>query len=542
MSGRWPTISGSPVSEELRRRWRQAGYWTDERLGDLLERSATAWPDRVAVHTAEREHTFAEVQAESSAVARTLLDAGIRPGDVVSWVLPTAPVAIAVAAAVWRIGAVSSPIVPINRVAEMTNIFGQVRPRAVIAVPEFRGRDLAGEVEAALAAADVRNAVLLAAGDPPAGWRAVTESGPGSIPSGLEPTHPHEPCLILFTSGTESLPKAVLHSPAAIHHELRTTITEWGVTFRDRMFMASPLTHITGLLQGFMIPSRVGASAVLMERWDGEEAVDLIERTRATYMAGAMPFLRDLVTAYEKSGLDRSSLHQYCCGGAAVDPRFIEKAAELGVHAYRAWGMTELPTSTLANELDPLELRANADGRLAPGIELRVLDDDGTPVPPGTVGEFQLRGPEMMLGYVLPEHHEKAFTRDGWLTTGDVGWIGEDGWVRVTGRLKEIINRGGEKFSTREIETAVLRHPDVADVAVIGVPDERLGERIGAAVVTSRPDLGLDDLKRIVLATGLSKSKQPEVVVTVPELPRTATGKVDRRRLLELFDQGSGQH
>lgn len=536
----WPSLAHNSVADQLRTRWRESGYWTDETIGDLLERSANAWPDRVAVRTSEQDVTFRQLQSQSSAVARTLVDAGVQHGDVVCWMLATGPEAIAVAAAVWRIGAVSSPIVPLSGVHEMLNILEQVRPQAIIAATHYRGRYLPEELDQALAATGLNDVARLAVGTPPVGWTAADASGPGSLPRNTHPSAPSDPCLVLFTSGTESAAKAVLHSPAALHHELRSTITEWGLSFRESMFMASPMTHITGLLQGFLLPARVGASAVLMDRWNGEEAVELIEKTGATYMAGAAPFLRELLAGYRASGRDSSSLRQYCCGGAAVAPELITDAAALGVAAYRAWGMTELPTSTLANELDPLELRATTDGRLAPGVDLRVVNDEGTALPPGSVGELHLRGPEMMLGYVRADHNENAFTSDGWLRTGDLGSLGEDGFVRITGRLKEIINRGGEKFSAREIEDAVLRHPEIDQVAVVAVPGGRLGEQIAAAVVSDRVDLTIEEVGRAVTGAGLSKHKQPERLLVLDALPSNATGKTDKNRVIALFRDSQG--
>lgn len=533
---RWPSLRRHPVSPDLRSRWRSMGAWTDETIGDLLERSATAWPDRIAVITPDADVTFGELQSRSSAIARTLVDAGVRRGDVVCWMLPTGPDAIAVASAIWRVGAVSSPIVPLSGVSELTNIFGQVEPRAIITVRDYRGRTLPDEIDEAVRNAGVPEILRFVVDADVTGWQRADAAGPGTVDARVTPGAPEDPCLILFTSGTESASKAVLHSTAGVHHELRSTISEWGITFRDRMVMASPMTHITGLLQGFLIPARVGAGAVLMEKWDPHQCVDLIEKTQATYMAGAAPFLRDLLAAYRSSGRGESALRQYCCGGAAVTPDLIEGMEEFGVAAYRAWGMTELPTSTLNNELDTLEHRATTDGRPAPGVEVRVLNESGQVLERGEVGELQLRGPEMMLGYVLEEHNERAFTDDGWLRTGDLGSWGVDGFVRISGRQKDIINRGGEKFSAREIEIAVLGHPGVSEVAAIGVPDARLGERIGIAVVASDPGITLDAVNKVLVDGGLSPYKRPEHLIIVDALPTNPTGKVDKKKVAALFD------
>jgi acyl-CoA synthetase (AMP-forming)/AMP-acid ligase II len=318
-------------------------------------------------------------------------------------------------------------------------------------------------------------------------------------------------------------------------HELRSCVTEWGITYRDRMFMASPMTHITGLLQGFLIPTRVGGAAILMDRWNATEAVELIEHHGGTYMAGATPFLRELLAAYAASGRAASSLRQYCCGGAAVPPELIRDADGLGIAAYRAWGMTELPTSTLANELDPLWARAETDGRLAPGVELRVVDDGGRDLEPGNEGNLLLRGPEMMLGYLRADASAGAISEDGWFTTGDVGCLGADGYVRISGRTKDIINRGGEKFSVREIEEHLRAHPRIEAIAVIAVPGGRLGERIGAVIVGDE-DVTPAALADFMTSRGVAKQKTPELVVVVEAIPVNATGKVDKRATLALFD------
>ncbi|MED7925923.1 AMP-binding protein [Nonomuraea sp. LP-02] len=528
------------VAPELMDAWRRRGFRTEERIGDLLDHGATRWPDRPAIITAHGETSFAELAATSAAVARTLLAGGVRPGDAVCWLLPTGPHAVAVAAAIWRIGAISSPIVPLYGPREIRTVLDQIRPAAVVTYADDRRRAYPDEFDEALRDLGHEPAARLLTTGRSAGWRAADGEGPGALPSGVEPAAPEDPCLVLFTSGTESEPKGVVHSVAGLRHELRTTVVEWGLTFRDRMVMASPVTHITGLLQGFMIPCQVGATAVLMERWDPAACAELADRTGATYMAGATPFLRELLGVYAAEGRDRSPLRQYCCGGAAVPPDLIRHAGELGIAAYRAWGMTELPTATLPNELDPMEFRAETDGRLAPGVELRVVDSSGRDAAPGETGELLLRGPEMMLGYVREELNAHAFTPDGWFRTGDLGSLAADGQVRITGRLKDVINRGGEKFSAREIEEAIVRHPDVAAVAIVPVPGGRLGERIGAAVVSDREDLTLEEVGRAVTGQGLARHKQPELLRVVRSLPTNPTGKINKSAVVKLFDPGTG--
>lgn len=529
----------SRVSDLQLERWRRAGFRTDQTIGHLLEDSASRWPTRIAAITDREQITFAELAFRSRRIARTLVARGVRPGDVVCWMLPTGADAIAVAAAIWRIGAVSSPLVPLYGMREIKAALDQVRPAAIVTTALSSRRNYPDEFVEACNEVDVHpRALLLTEGRHP-GWRPIDDERAGELPDGIVPSAANDAALVLFTSGTESEPKGVIHSVAGLTHELRTTVTEWGLTFRDRMVMASPMTHITGLLQGFMIPSQVGAAAILLERWDATRCVELIEEHGATYMAGATPFLRELAHAYSESGRDRSSLVQYCCGGASVPPSLVRSVEELGIHAYRAWGMTELPTATLANELDSVDDRAETDGRLAPGVELKVLDSVGQPVTEGEVGELFLRGPEMMVGYVRKELDATAFTAEGWMRTGDRGWVDGSGRVTVTGRIKDIINRGGEKFSIREIEDAVVQHPDVAEVAVVAVPGGRLGERIGAAIVSERTDLSLAEIGAAVARAGLARQKQPEIISIVESLPINATGKIDRIVLATMLGETS---
>ena len=526
----------SPVDRATVANWRGQGYRTDETIGMILESSARSWPDRIAVQTATRSVTFGELQSQSSAVARTLVGAGVRPGETVAWMLPTDADAIAVASAIWRIGAVSNPIVPLYAGREMAAVLDQTHPAAIITDAELRGRSLAQEFDAVLGTVGQQPRARLLVHGRSAGWTWAMAAGPGALPDHIRPSAADDPCLILFTSGTESTPKGAVHSAAGMNHEVRSCVTEWGITFRDRMFMASPMTHITGLLQGFLIPARTGAAAVLMDRWQADEAVELIERTGATYMAGATPFLRELTQSYRASGLDHSSLQQYCCGGASVPPELIRAVDDLGIAGYRLWGMTELPTATLSNELVPVDVRAESDGRLAPGVELRVLDDDGNELGVDEIGALQLRGPEMMLGYLNPDLSARAFRDGGWFDTGDVGSIDRNGDVHISGRTKDIINRGGEKYSAREIEEVIARHPDVTAVAVVAVPGGRLGERIGAVVVSSRP-LSLTEIGTYVTNAGLAKRKQPELLATAASIPLNATGKVDKAAVLQLLPE-----
>ncbi|HEX4729941.1 MAG TPA: AMP-binding protein [Solirubrobacterales bacterium] len=516
---------------------------SEARLGWALDQAALRRPEAIAVIDESGRVTFGELRDLSNAIATQLLEGGVGAGDVVTFALPNVIETVAAAAAIWRIGAVSNPVVTLFREHEFAYIVGQLQPAAVISGADIRGRNLCAELDSALAAAGCAPRLRLRfGGEPLPGWDelgAGASSSSFNLLEAAEPAPADHPCLVLYTSGTTSDPKAVLHNSSSLLQEVASMQRTWGLTFRDRMLMASPLTHITGLLQGLLVPCLIGGAAVLLDRWDPAACVAAIESEGATYMAGATPFLQGVLGAYDDAmPAAGPSLRQYCCGGAAVPPDLIEAAERIGVAAYRCWGMTELPTATLASERDPLDRRARTDGRIAEGVEVETVDEERRPLPIGTEGELRLRGPERMIGYLRAGDNEAALDAEGWFYSGDLGVIDEAGYVSITGRLKDIINRGGEKLSTREIEELILRHEAVSDAAVIPVPDERLGEEVCAVIVTDGSALADDELIAFLRAQKIAVQKLPRRIERVDELPRTASGKVRKQELIERMEVG----
>lgn len=532
--------SAAPPPADLLARWEAEGLRFPRRIGWVLDRAAARRPDDVAVVTATARHTLGELRDRADAIAGQLLDGGIGPGSVVTWALPNEIDAVATAAAIWRIGAISNPVVTIYRERELSFILDQLRPDALVAAADVRGRALCAELDDALAAVAHAPTLRLVSGGTSPGWTPLAqETGETTLPPGIEPAHPDAPCLVLYTSGTTSAPKGVMHSSATMLQEAASMQQEWGLTFRDTMVMASPLTHITGMLQGLLIPCLVGARSLLVDRWDADACVELIERERGTYMAGATPFLQGVLDAYERRGTTDPSLRQFCCGGAAVPAALIERADRIGMAAHRSWGLTEFPSATLSRPTDLLELRATTDGRRGPGIELEAVDEDRRPLPVGSEGELRVRGPERMLGYVDGTLNADVLDADGWIYTGDVGVVRPSGHAVVTGRLKDIINRGGEKFSAREIEELLLAHPAVHDVAVVALPEERLGEQVCAAVVLAGgASLDRGALLGFLEGQRLARQKLPQRIEAIDELPRTPSGKVQKHRVVDwLLDR-----
>jgi cyclohexanecarboxylate-CoA ligase len=283
----------------------------------------------------------------------------------------------------------------------------------------------------------------------------------------------------------------------------------------------------------------LGTRAVLMDRWEPGAGLDLIERERVTYMVGAPTFLADLADHPDLDRRDVSSLRLFSCGGADVSPDLIRRArARLGCVAKRVYGSTEFPTITTTDAADAEAMGIETEGRPIPPNRVRILDEDGSAPPPGSEGEVQARGPECFVGYADPTLDADAFTADGWFRSGDLGRLDAEGYLRITGRLKEIVVRKGEKFSLRELEELIARHPAVADVAVVAMPDPVTGER-ACAVVVLRDDqpLTLAEISEFLTAAGLARQKLPEQLEVVRNLPRTDSGKVQRAELKRLLLQ-----
>jgi len=458
---------------------------SEDSIGLHAERAATTWPRFEFAELDGRRLTFEELGAWVRRAAAELVSRGIEPGDRVLVQLPNCLEVIVLQLAAWRIGAVAVPVVPIYREREVTQIVRDCRPDAVVTVERLRDRHLRAELDRCLAAADVRPKVRYVVGDAVVGWTRVPESDSPGRPVGElpAPAKPDECCLILYTSGTTSAPKGAMLSSAALVAATRAWERLW-IGKEDVALGVAPLAHIAGMVPSCLVPLTVGCRVTILPRWDVNAAAEAIHRESATFSTGANVFLRDLVDHYERrSSQGLHKLTYFVSGGAATPPALVERAAALGMGAMRAYGMTETAgVISMADGDAPLERRARFDGRLLDDVEMRVVDALGNELPPGEEGSLVIRGPQLMLGYTDSAINARQF-RDGWFDPGDIGSIGSDRWLRITGRTKDIINRGGEKFSARDIEEAILLHEAVADAAVIPIPDDRFGEAVCAFVV-----------------------------------------------------------
>jgi cyclohexanecarboxylate-CoA ligase len=405
--------------------------------------------------------------------------------------------------------------------ADVHAVLDQIRPKVTLAAATCPAADLDG--------------VLQVRGD--GGFEQLLDAEPyESIDA--EPT---DLAVVLFTSGSTGGPKGVLHTHRALAYKARSLLGVHGIDHRDVVLMPAPMAHISGLSNAVMLPGAGGLTSVLMERWSPEAAVDLLRTEAVTFMMGPPTFFQTMMAAPNFSAETVATMRLISCGGAGVTPAFVE-AASAGFDAIvkRTYGSTEAPVVTTWHAGDPIELSGDADGRAAGDIELRLVDPatGGEPTNDEGSGELWLRGPELFVGYADASRNEGAITEDDWFRTGDLATVDDDGWLRIVGRIKDIIIRGGENISAAEVEGVLEAHPSVRQAVAIGYPDERLGERVCAYVVID-PDhpepFDLGQCRAWFEQAGVTKFKWPERVEVIDEMPvLPSSGKADRATLRTL--------
>ena len=515
--------------------------WTRSTVSDVVGASIDL--DAPACVVDGERYTFGTLRNWSRALAGDLQRRGVGQGDRVLIQLANSVELLAAITACWHLGAIAVPVVPMLRTHELISVVSQTNPSAVVAASVATGsRCPAAEVDAALDAAALAPLVRYHVGPQRPGWSSLPagdhDGHDGALPAGFDGA---ESCvLILFTSGTTSEPKGVRHDSYSLLAEVNSYRRSASLSRSDVIFNPAPVSHIGALVVSVLVPWSIGCPVVLQSRWDPHGAIKLIADQMVTFAVGAPVFLTELVERYEAGDQGGHRVSKFQTGAAATSTAVLRRAATVGISAWRAWGMTEAPTVSYGTAGDPLNRRADTDGRIEPGSEVRAVDADGRPVLPGTEGELLVRSPKQMMGYLDPRHDDSR--PDGWLRTGDLGRVDADGWVCITGRVKDIINRGGEKFSCREIEDALAAHPAVNTVAVLGVPEERLGEQV-IAYLTVQPEApypGFESLTAHLTGLRLAPQKHPVAIMVIDQLPMTPTGKVLKTELRRRWQDGRG--
>ena len=396
-----------------------------------------------------------------------------------------------------------------------------------------------------------REAIAMAAGPKPEIVAVRAERPHRSLETLLEPPGaadcsdaglPEDLAAVIYTSGSTAAPKGALHIHETLASEILSLREAHDLGSEDRVLMPSPLGHISGVIHGVLVPALLGTSAVLQPRWDAGNAIRAIEAHRVTYMIGAPVFLREILDHPSFDDRDLSSLRLFSCGGAPVPPELLEEARTRlpALVAKRVYGSSEFPTITTTSAADAAARGLDSEGRALRGIDLAIVDEAGDRCAPGAEGEIRATGPECFLGYANPALDEETFDAQGRLRTGDLGVVDADGYLRITGRLKDIIVRKGEKISAREVEELLGQHEAIAECAVIALPDQERGE-MACACVTLAEGTGAEAIGDVhalsawLRTRGLTPQKRPERLELVQALPRGASGKIDKRELVRRF-------
>ncbi|MBW0105757.1 AMP-binding protein [Pseudonocardia sp. KRD291] len=522
--------------------FRARGWWRDGSASALLDRWAEETPTRRFVSDGTTEIDYATLRTRALSLAATLRRRGVKSGDRVVMQLPNWSEFVVGYLALARLGAVTVPIMTVYRSSEVAHVLRNSGAVAAITTGVFRGFDHAEMFRTLQREIPDLGTLVIVRGEAGEGEIVFDDAVSAEAPADDFGPHPDPdaPHLIVYTSGTESTAKGCVHTWNTVNFSAVGLAEDVFHTSQDDvLFMPSPIAHATGFVVGLLVPLVAGAESHLIDLWEPHEGLRRIERYRCTATATATPFVRMALDAQRTDQRDLSSMRFWLCAGAPIPESLaieFDEAFDGGLLT-PLYGCTELLAVTCCHHGDSLERRAGSDGSAAlEGVQVRLLGPDGGPAPTGEEGEICYYGPGGVLGYWLePERTAATIDSDGWHHTGDLGRFDAEGFLRVTGRLKDIIIRGGTNISAGEVEGYVREHPDVAQVAVVAYPDERLGEKACAIVVPAQDRTPtLESITGFLKERNIAMQKLPERLVLVDELPTTATGKVQKFRLREL--------
>ncbi|RAN73345.1 3-phosphoshikimate 1-carboxyvinyltransferase [Bacillus sp. SRB_336] len=556
-------------------------------VSDSLARAESAGgltaSDWIRKWAAEKPHALAVVDArwdtaphlswralddDVDRAAAVFLSLGVEDGERIAVQLPNWRQFVVIAAAAMRIGAVICPIMPIFRQREVAYALQQSRARILIVADNFRGRQHSDETAALLNASAAGRDPLLegimvehvfvvhgtpgtarlmppGTGSPgPVRWqvwhqaRAAAHVDRAAIDA--RAPRPDDAAQLLLTSGTSGPPKGVVHTHRRLSRAAALQAAQLGLSGSDTVFVPSPLAHQTGFLYGMWLAFVLGAPQIVQSVWDADRALAVLHNWEGSFVQAATPFLTDLVHAVEGGAPAPEHLKTFVVTGAAVPRALAERATRvLGAAVCGAFGTTETGLATLSAPYDPPAKAWGTDGRALPGVRLRIIDDDGRPLPPGADGNLEICSNTVFDGYLdRPELAAETFTADHWYRTGDVATLDDDGYLRITGRVKDVINRGGEKLPVYEIEQLLHTHPAVGEAAIVAMPDARLGER-ACLFVALAPGASLTfaGMQEFLDGHGVSKHYWPERLEIVDAVPRNIVGKVQKFVLRERAAQ-----
>jgi cyclohexanecarboxylate-CoA ligase len=521
--------------------FREAGYWLDKTVDQLLTEAAARTADKISIvaDRADREQvrvfTYRELEALAERAASSLRKLGVGPGDVVTVQLPNWWEFVVTAFACSKIGAILNPVMPILRERELLYILNFCEAKVFVVPKLYRGFDHSMMAEGMRAELPHLKHLIVVDGEGGSSFeRTLLAAEPAGKNAGLRPD---DMSVLMFTSGTTGEPKGVIHTSNSLIGCTKALTERFGLDASDVLLVASPVGHMTGYAAVVLLSVYLGGTMVLQDVWEPNRGVSLMARQNVTYTAASTPFLSDICDAVKAGAPRPASLRSFLCGGAPIPSVLIERAAsELGIKVCSLWGMTEVLSGTLTEPSRASDKSPTTDGRALEGMEVRIVDFDGKPVPTGQSGRLLVRGCQMFTGY-YKRLELKTFDAEGWFDSGDLAYMDSEGYVRISGRVKDVLIRGGENVPVVEIENLLYKHPAVAAVAVVGYPDARLGER-GCAFIVSKAGTTIDlaAMQAYLAECKMAKQFWPERVELVTELPRTASGKIQKFKLREVAE------
>jgi len=522
------------------------GLWHDRTINAELDACVAACPDKLALTAYrveagdEKRFTYRELARMADRIAVGLTRLGVQKNDVVACQLPNWWQFTLLYLACSRIGAVINPLMHIFRERELNFMLKHGEAKVIVAPKTFRGFDFEQMITAIQPSLPHLKHVVVIDGQGPNSFEALL-SGPAweNEPDAAAILSAHRPgpddiTQLIYTSGTTGEPKGVMHSANTVMANIIPYAERLQLDAEDVVLMASPMAHQTGFMYGLMMPIMLKASAVLQDIWEPKKAVEIINREKASFTMASTPFLTDLTRAVTENKTPVPSLKTFLCAGAPIPGPLVEQArAALGTKIVSAWGMTENGAVTLIELNDPDERAFTTDGLPLRGVELKVAGEDGQSLPPGEAGKLFVRACSNFGGY-LRRQHLNGTDADDWFDTGDLARMDAQGYIRITGRSKDVIIRGGENIPVVEIESLLYRHPAVAMAAIVAYPDERLGERACAVVVT-KPGQSFDmpTLVDYLKAQKVAIQYIPERLELLDAMPATPSGKIQKFKLRE---------
>jgi len=515
------------------------GLWRDETIAVHFQRALTRFPDKAAVvgyrdgQEQPTRLTYRELDARVDRIARGLAALGVGHSDVVTFQLPNWWEFVALALACARIGAVANPVMPIFRQHELTYMLNFGESKVFIVPKNYRGYDYEVMARSMLPNLPHLKQLVVVDGSGPDSFEARLlrdDTPPLSGPA----LAPDDVALLMYTSGTTGEPKGVMHTTNTLFSNLHAYIQVMELSESDVILGASPMAHLTGYGYLAMIPVILNTTTVLQDVWDARKALQIICREGVTFSMSSATFVADMCNAVEAGEQTSPRFTKFNCAGAPIPPIVIERAHQLmGLRVSSAWGMTEMGAVTITEPARALEKSSVSDGRPVQGIEVKVVDAEGRPLPSGETGSLLVRGASLFAGY-LKRPQLNGVDAEGWFDTGDLAFIDAEGYIRIAGRTKDVVIRGGENIPVVEIENLLYKHPSIATVAVVGYPDLRLGERV-CAFVSLKPGhtFTFADMTEYLSKLQVAKQYFPERLEVLEDLPRTPSGKLQKFKLRE---------